>query len=442
MSRYLIRLLGAAPPLGDVVPDAELLRRFTAGDAAAFELLVRRHAPAVWAACLRVLRNDADAHDAFQTTFLVLAKKAAAVRGACAGGWLHRVAVNASLKLRARRSEAGLCEAGSHSLPASQRPASEPDDLAAVHEELARLPERYRLPVVLCDLEGQSRTEAARSLGWPLGSVNGRLARARDLLRDRLARRGFAPVVLVACAAPTRVVQAALSGSAVSPVVSSLAEGVLSAMRFAKLKVAAVLAVGLLGLAGIGAVVARSGQPVPPAAKQPDSPKPPEGNFTAFPELALPKWPFDRNDPEVNFERTRLAFAAVCPNILGDADVRIDPADDTLRRILKEQLNEGRREIGKTQIQFSMGRFTTAEYIAYHKTLRELRAIATELWASDPKTLAAWLREFVVVAKDAEAFTKARVEAGTDPSQEINRVRRHRLEAEAALWKAMNPPKR
>src|SRR4051812_38672720 len=106
MPRRLFRILSAAtPPPGDAVPDTELLRRYaTTRDAAAFELLVRRHADAVWTACARVLRNDADADDAFQATFLVLAKKAATVRGACAGAWLHRVAVNVAMKLRARRT--------------------------------------------------------------------------------------------------------------------------------------------------------------------------------------------------------------------------------------------------------------------------------------------------------------------------------------------------
>src|SRR3954453_3325065 len=105
MPPRLCRILGAAAPSGDVLPDAELLRRYAATrDAAAFELLVRRHADAVWTACARVLRNDADADDAFQATFLVLAKKAATVRGACAGAWLHRVAVNVAMKLRARRT--------------------------------------------------------------------------------------------------------------------------------------------------------------------------------------------------------------------------------------------------------------------------------------------------------------------------------------------------
>src|SRR5438876_1083479 len=103
MPRRFFRLLSAAGPTGDHVPDAELLGRFAATrDSAAFELLVRRHADAVWAAGFRILRNEADADDAFQTAFLVLARKAGTVRGACVGGWLHRVAVNAALTLPAR----------------------------------------------------------------------------------------------------------------------------------------------------------------------------------------------------------------------------------------------------------------------------------------------------------------------------------------------------
>src|SRR5688572_24875819 len=99
--RLLFRLLSAAGPAGDHVADAELLRRYSsARDVAAFELLVRRHADAVWSACRRIL-PETDAQDAFQATFLVLARKAGSVRGSCVGGWLHRVAVNAALKLRA-----------------------------------------------------------------------------------------------------------------------------------------------------------------------------------------------------------------------------------------------------------------------------------------------------------------------------------------------------
>src|SRR5262245_39266405 len=102
MARRLFRLLASAAPPGDHVPDAELLRRFaTTRDAAAFELLVRRHADAVWSAGRRVLRNEADAEDAFQATFVVLARRAGNIREGCVGGWLYRVAVNASLRLGA-----------------------------------------------------------------------------------------------------------------------------------------------------------------------------------------------------------------------------------------------------------------------------------------------------------------------------------------------------
>src|SRR5439155_9094191 len=152
MPRRFFRLLNAAGPAGDHVPDAELLGRFAASrDSAAFELLVRRHADAVWAAGFRILRNEADADDAFQAAFLVLARKAGSIRGACVGGWLHRVAVNAALKLKASR-ERERPEFPPEQPPVAHAPGSpETDELAAVvHQELSRLPERYRLPVVLC----------------------------------------------------------------------------------------------------------------------------------------------------------------------------------------------------------------------------------------------------------------------------------------------------
>lgn len=103
MRRLLLRLLASAPSAGAHVPDAELLRRFVASnDAAAFDLVVRRHADAVWAAAFRVLRNEADAEDAFQAAFLALLRRSKQVHSASVGGWLHRVAVHAALKLRER----------------------------------------------------------------------------------------------------------------------------------------------------------------------------------------------------------------------------------------------------------------------------------------------------------------------------------------------------
>ncbi|VTR91796.1 sigma-70 family rna polymerase sigma factor : RNA polymerase sigma factor, sigma-70 family OS=Singulisphaera acidiphila (strain ATCC BAA-1392 / DSM 18658 / VKM B-2454 / MOB10) GN=Sinac_0185 PE=4 SV=1: Sigma70_r2: Sigma70_r4_2 [Gemmata massiliana] len=253
MLRRFVHLLTATISEVGEVPDADLVRQFTQDrNAAAFELLVRRHADTVWAPCRRLLRSDADAEDAFQATFLVLARKAGAIRGACVGAWLHQVAVRVALKLRAKTARI-LTATSEHlsTLLASGMP--DPDVPGIVHEELARLPDRYRLPVVLCDLEGRTHVEAAAALRCPVGTVAGRLSRARAILRDRLVRRGVAPVlVLSASVAPVSVVRAAaaLAGgsSGVSPVVSSLTEGVLCAMRTPTLKWK--LVAGLLGLAG------------------------------------------------------------------------------------------------------------------------------------------------------------------------------------------------
>src|SRR6185437_4915527 len=159
--RLFFRLLAATQSLGEPVADAEFLRRFvTSRDSAAFELLLHRHAGAVWQACRRILRNEADAEDAFQAAFLVLVKKANSIRGACIGGWLHQVAVNAALKLNARRREQSL-PLDALATTDQTDDASDRETAAVIHQELARLPERYRLPVVLCDMEGHTHAEAA-----------------------------------------------------------------------------------------------------------------------------------------------------------------------------------------------------------------------------------------------------------------------------------------
>src|SRR5262245_46307337 len=190
MSPHLLRFLFAAAPEG--VPDADLLRRFAATrDEAAFELLVRRHADLVWKVCRGVLRQDADAEDAFQATFLALARRADAIRTPCAAGWLQRVAVHAALKQKAKRFRNAEFPEQVESVA-----ARDPELAAVVHEELANLPEAFRLPVLLCDLEGHTHAEAAKQLGWPIGTVSGRLSRARDRLRERLTRRGVAPVIV------------------------------------------------------------------------------------------------------------------------------------------------------------------------------------------------------------------------------------------------------
>src|SRR5262245_54818383 len=173
--------------------DAELLLRFVAGDERAFELLLLRHGAMVFQVCLRLLRHRQDAEDAFQATFLALARKAASVRRPEAlAGSLHRTAHRAALRLRsARRPEHVTLDVE----PAAPEPdpAAERDLLAAVEEEIGRLPVKYRLPVLLCYLEGHSTEEAAGRLGCPKGTVFSRLAWARERVCRRLARRGLAP---------------------------------------------------------------------------------------------------------------------------------------------------------------------------------------------------------------------------------------------------------
>jgi RNA polymerase sigma factor (sigma-70 family) len=180
----------------DAGTDRDLLDRYlTLHDQEAFEILVKRHQRTVLSACQHVL-PDADVEDVFQATFLILLSQAKAARWQPSlGGWLysvaHRVAVRTRrTDLRRARREARVAvpeEAPPPHLDLSWREAA-----GALHEELDRLPDRHRLPLLLCYLEGLSRDEAATQLGWTPGTIRGRLARGRQVLRQRLARRGIA----------------------------------------------------------------------------------------------------------------------------------------------------------------------------------------------------------------------------------------------------------
>jgi RNA polymerase sigma factor (sigma-70 family) len=262
----------------DPTPDADLLARFAqAGDPAAFELLVRRHADLVWRVCRGVLRHDHHrVEDAFQATFLALARKAGQVRGPAAG-WLFRVARHAALKARAAAARHPGPLPADVPASATADPTAAAELSAVVAEEVARLPARFRDPVVLCLLGGHTHAEAADRLGWPVGTVASRLSRARDRLRGRLERRGVAGVVLSAAggSAPGALVRtaAAVGAGAVPPAaVVSLTNGVLIAMNVSKLKWATAAVV--LGLAGGGSLwaVGTGDDPKPVAAKAPAPP--------------------------------------------------------------------------------------------------------------------------------------------------------------------------
>ena len=179
--------------------DGQLLERFATGPGEAAELafaaLVERHGPMVLRVCRSVLTGPHDAQDAFQATFLVLVKKARGlwVRDSL-GPWLHQVAYRTASCARLASSRRHRHEQGAALLRTEARVELHDNDLSRVlHEEIERLPERFRAPLVLCDLEGSSHEQAARHLGWPIGTVKSRQARGRERLRDRLRRRGVAP---------------------------------------------------------------------------------------------------------------------------------------------------------------------------------------------------------------------------------------------------------
>ncbi|MFO0847555.1 MAG: sigma-70 family RNA polymerase sigma factor [Gemmataceae bacterium] len=174
------------PADGEPLADAELLRRFAADrDQAAFEVLVWRHGGMALGVCRRLLRDEHAAEDAFQATFLILARKAGSVRGNAAG-WLHRVARRVAI----RASKGAKYERLAADPPDRPTTSSDPELAALLDAEIDRLPDRFRLPVVLCYLDGRRTEDAAELLGVPRGTVLSRLATARQTLAARLTRRG------------------------------------------------------------------------------------------------------------------------------------------------------------------------------------------------------------------------------------------------------------
>jgi RNA polymerase sigma factor (sigma-70 family) len=174
--------------------DGQLLDRFLARrEGAVFEALIHRHGLMVWGVCRRVLHDYHDAEDAFQATFLVLARKASTVMPReKLGNWLYGVAFQTAMNAMATRAKRRVreCSAKAITEPAAVSDEHADELLSRLDREVARLPEKYRIPIILCELEGNTHRQAAERLGWPVGTVSGRLSRARTLLADRLSRTG------------------------------------------------------------------------------------------------------------------------------------------------------------------------------------------------------------------------------------------------------------
>jgi RNA polymerase sigma factor (sigma-70 family) len=287
--RYVRNLVEAED--AQSLPDGDILRQFVATrDEQAFAILLQRHAPTVWGVCRQLLRSEQDAEDAFQATFLLLVRKAGSIRKSeSLGCWLHGVAYRIALRARQSAQTRKTHERNA----AGHKPDAVAPDLAwrgieaALDEEVERLPRAYRTPFVLCCLGSKTREEAARELGWRLGTVSSRIARARALLQQRLARRGvtlsaaLCADVLWRRSAAAAVPQALLrglvraagmggagSGEGVSAAALLLAEGVVNSMTMTRWLLLPVFLIGVVLLGTAAGLAGWPGGEEKPVAQQ------------------------------------------------------------------------------------------------------------------------------------------------------------------------------
>jgi RNA polymerase sigma-70 factor (ECF subfamily) len=394
--------------------DGELLERFrTSRDEVgerAFEALVTRHGPMVLGICRNFLDDQSDVHDAFQAVFLVLARRAGAIRKSeSVGSWLYGVTVRVAARARATsirrrvRERRVLAAASTLALaggsPEAQpgHPAEHDDGAAVVHQEVAGLPERYRTPIVLCYFEGLTHDEAAARLSWPVGTVRSRLARARDRLRTRLTRRGVtAPTTIGPLAAwliagqapatasavmqaaavsplpvhvPASLARAAVKVAAGQPVAAgswsaasmALADGVLKTMTLKKLTVAGCL-VATLGLGtGTGALVIRGVRAQNAAAPAGLAPAQPAAKAAPAPPNAAPAPRKDENDLQRLIENYPIP-----PGI-----------DPQLRQLLAAAI----QRLDAQRAYYEEGRITLDRFLAASESLERVELLAAKGFA-------------------------------------------------------------
>lgn len=409
-----LRAIGLVP---NSAGDAELIEQFLARrDEVAFEALVRRHGPMVFAVCRRVLRHTQDAEDAFQATFLVFAHKAATVspRHKLAA-WLHGVAHKTALKARHRAARRLEVETR---VPARDPEAMHPDTNRTeveplLDQEIAGLPDHYRLPIVMCDLEDRPRAEVATALGCTEGTLSSRLTRGRRLLAERLTRRGVQLSVGAVAAlltgrtalaeplirATVPVALSAGTGGAVSPSVAELATGVMKNMFLNKLRTVACAA---LGAAAVAVALAGFAYPGKAAAPVPKAAPVPAGDDKAASELPA------------DFQARLLMNRKVLRDMKCDMD-QFDKIMDALEAADKKAAQKTTEAMGQVKFNAAGG---PPNFEAINQQMQEAREAGEKEFRKAATTVAADLltptqrkrfREIELQARGHDAFTNPAV---------------------------------
>jgi RNA polymerase sigma factor (sigma-70 family) len=431
LSDHLEVLFGAGTCAG--LTDGELVERFRSGrdkgGERAFEALVTRHGPMVLGVCRGILGDPADVHDAFQATFLVLARRAGAIRKKdSVGSWLYGVAVRVAARARVssirrrihdRRTIEAAGTVATVETDASSAPSIERDDGAAiVHQEVDRLPEKYRAPIVLCYLEGLTHDEAAARLSWPVGTVRSRLSRARDRLRSRLTRRGVtvpstlgplsawltgdqagSTAVATAVSALSAQLSTSLARSATyfaigqtstagssSAISMALAQGVLTTMMLKKLAIVGCvfLSFGMVSMGG-GALLVRASRVQGPG----------------------------RVPAATQAQPTKPAVA--------DA-----PKPDEMDPLLQELLKAARDRVEAQRAYYEQGRITIDRFIDSLANLEKVQLMTAK---TDAERTAIRQR-LVDLLKEIENRENAELQVGRGTDADLAEARQRRLEAE------------
>ncbi len=449
--------------------DGELLAHFVKreSDAAelAFAALVERHASMVLCTCRSIVGNEHDAEDAFQATFLILATKAGSLRvRESLGPWLTAVAHRVSRGARAVALARAARELRAAQLAARKSgPESGGEVSSIVHEEIDRLPERYRLPLLLCDLESCTHHEAARRLGWPLGTVKSRQARARARLRARLRLRGFsgslpvaAPFHLAHPAISESLIQStaraavgllsrAQSGRAVSAAVTNLVTNSLRAMIVTRLT--SIVGVVLLITAGIAASVLAQGQP---GQKKPSKDSSPPSTTDRNPSAATPVFEYEIRIWKDGAPVTPTMKLKAHPGELselqipdGTFELRFRPRSGSVKSGGRPNLDRRTQVVSEMfDTQLEIVKLELALKAAEDaERMRQLNPFAEDQeqriideFQRDPEVVA--LNQEIALAAEQRDYAKANSRQGNDPARRASELKYKKLMADYdKLWK-------